>query len=403
MLMDTDPFSRARIIATSQILNLSIVILAFYLVLVYVFGPYLHKKMSKLRDLNAPPIEEVVHDISDEMGIKSPKILISESENVQCYVFGWTSGFCYITFTRGLLSSFTFQQIKPIIRHELSHIKNKDIPFMTWSKLSLRGITIWAAIYITANFLLIIFRGWVDLFIVTNFKEAVISELRFFFSETGVIIFLIVIVSHLIFFSASKQQELLADGRALLDLNDKNELIWPIKESLRIRLLNPKTTRKKITGFAFFNIKIPRRFSGLLSGDLSLSERITSIENSSMIYTDRNPYSLSVKDALFLGISSLYLGIGVGNVISTILTRLTTNVFYTSNYALEMLNNAAYLPITATITIFIVNLYSLRKSINHLNVVPKFFRNILISLLIYYAVYWILAISPFLLYLLINR
>ena len=96
-------------------------------VLYFVFSITLGKKLT-LKTLHAEQcnnqaIRSLIHAVSDELGIKPPRIFIAQGIP-NAFVFGYP---ITLVLSKSLLSLLTKKELEMTIRHELSHIKNKDI------------------------------------------------------------------------------------------------------------------------------------------------------------------------------------------------------------------------------------------------------------------------------------
>jgi len=106
-------------------------IVSFSLILVgviyFIFSLTIGKKMT-LKTLNAKPCTDgyllsIISDVSEQMDISMPKVFIAQG-NPNAFVFGYP---VTLVLSQNLLSLLTKKELEMTVRHELSHIKNKDI------------------------------------------------------------------------------------------------------------------------------------------------------------------------------------------------------------------------------------------------------------------------------------
>jgi len=100
--------------------------LTLFFVLYLIFGLFLGK-VHLLRKLNAercrePNILRIVEEISKELNIKKPTTFIYDGDP-NAFVFGYPA--CLLI-SKNLIKCLSEEEIRLVIYHELSHIKNKD-------------------------------------------------------------------------------------------------------------------------------------------------------------------------------------------------------------------------------------------------------------------------------------
>jgi len=120
--------------------SLIFLIFAIFLVFLYTYGTYMYGDKIILAATNAKPIKEdynylhlinTVEGLSIAAGIPKPKIYIIESDEINAFATGRSPENASIAVTTGLLKNLKRDEIEGVIGHEISHIKNYDIRFMT--------------------------------------------------------------------------------------------------------------------------------------------------------------------------------------------------------------------------------------------------------------------------------
>ncbi len=96
--------------------------------IVYFFFSLLFGKRITLKSLDAKrctdeKILSIIQDVSNELGIRIPRIFISKG-TPNAFVFGYPTT---VVLSQTLLQILTDKELEMTIRHELSHIKNRDI------------------------------------------------------------------------------------------------------------------------------------------------------------------------------------------------------------------------------------------------------------------------------------
>ncbi len=113
--------------------------LSFLFILVYTYSSYRFGDSVVLSATNAKPAEgreyqylrDTVEGLSIASGIPPPKIYVIESEDLNAFATGRNPENATIAVTTGLVRSLNRQELEGVIAHEISHIKNRDILFMT--------------------------------------------------------------------------------------------------------------------------------------------------------------------------------------------------------------------------------------------------------------------------------
>ena len=118
-----------------------IVVLPFSLIfmLVYSYGSYMYGDQVVLSATKARPADErehlylrdTVEGLSLAAGVPVPKVYVVPSEEVNAFATGRDPEHASVAVTTGLMSVLDRQELEGVLAHELSHIRNRDISFMT--------------------------------------------------------------------------------------------------------------------------------------------------------------------------------------------------------------------------------------------------------------------------------
>lgn len=108
-------------------------------ILVYSYSSYRFGDSVVLTATNAKPAEgreyqylrDTVEGLSIASGIPPPKVYVMESGDLNAFATGRNPENASIAVTTGLVRSLNRQELEGVIAHEISHIKNRDILFMT--------------------------------------------------------------------------------------------------------------------------------------------------------------------------------------------------------------------------------------------------------------------------------
>ena len=115
-------------------LPLSIALIVVYTYSSYKFGDsvVLSATNAKLASGNEYQyLRDTVEGLSMASGIPPPKVYVIKSEDLNAFATGRDPKNASIAVTTGLVGSLNRQELEGVIAHEISHIKNRDILFMT--------------------------------------------------------------------------------------------------------------------------------------------------------------------------------------------------------------------------------------------------------------------------------
>ncbi len=117
--------------------NYSILFMIFALILAiimsfssYYFSDRIVLGLTKARPISLeenPRIYYMVEGLSIAAGIPMPRIYMIEDTGMNAFATGRNPANGVVVFTRGLLENLNDEELKGVISHELSHIKNYDI------------------------------------------------------------------------------------------------------------------------------------------------------------------------------------------------------------------------------------------------------------------------------------
>ncbi|MFH1133827.1 MAG: zinc metalloprotease HtpX [Nanoarchaeota archaeon] len=98
-------------------------------------------------------LHAIVEDVARKAGIPKPKIFIIPSEAANAFATGKGPGSGVVACTRGILSMLNEEELRGVIAHEMSHIKNRDTLIQTVAAMLagiisyLASMAQWAAIF----------------------------------------------------------------------------------------------------------------------------------------------------------------------------------------------------------------------------------------------------------------
>lgn len=108
--------------------------IALAIVIIFNFGTYWFSDKLILKMYKAKPVEEkdnpelykIVKEVVHLANIPMPKIYTIPSENPNAFATGRNPQNAAVACTKGILNLLTKEELKGVIAHEISHIKNRD-------------------------------------------------------------------------------------------------------------------------------------------------------------------------------------------------------------------------------------------------------------------------------------
>ncbi|MFQ6052709.1 MAG: M48 family metallopeptidase [Candidatus Bathyarchaeia archaeon] len=118
---------------------LAAVPLSILLIVLYAYGSYMYGDAVVLASTGAQPAEgrqyqhlrDAVEGLSIAAGIPPPKVYVVESDEMNAFATGRDPEHASVTVTTGLLRGLDRLELEGVLAHEISHIRNRDILFMT--------------------------------------------------------------------------------------------------------------------------------------------------------------------------------------------------------------------------------------------------------------------------------
>ncbi len=100
----------------------------------YMIGPKmveLSMRVKYVSESQEPELHQMISDLAKKAGLKKPKVGISEINVPNAFAFGKSRSDGRICVTRGILNLLDKDELKAVLGHEMSHIKNRDVAFIT--------------------------------------------------------------------------------------------------------------------------------------------------------------------------------------------------------------------------------------------------------------------------------
>ena len=83
-------------------------------------------RAKPVTEAEAPKLHKIVHDIAHLGNIPMPKVYIVPSHNPNAFATGRNPKHAAVAATKGIMDLLSEEELKGVIAHEISHIKNRD-------------------------------------------------------------------------------------------------------------------------------------------------------------------------------------------------------------------------------------------------------------------------------------
>ncbi len=283
-------------------------------------SPWLIQRRLKLT--GDEKLQFLTNDLSANMGVKKPpKVFLTNSNQPYSFVFGRTNKNTKLVLSKGLLETLNKRELASVISHELAHIKNRDVAFMTWGYSFLRALKYYfAALTFSLSFQY--FRLFVEGKLTSNHLMELLT-LRL------PLISVIVLTPFFIINSVSRVREFLADATVSLYFNKRT-----IKSAL-IKIYSKAIFERNFTSLipeklAILNpshVKVASKmiYTSLLATHPKLSERIQALDNEKYLLNFEKACEVDEK-TIYVGILAVGIMIG-GLLIFTLLSSMLDSFF----------------------------------------------------------------------------
>lgn len=134
-------FAIVYAVVTMVGVNMGVTNFYFYLVLSFVFmfiqymvGPFLVERFMRVSyvDKNQyPRLHEIVEDLARKAKIPKPRVGIASISVPNAFAFGRGLSDGRVCVTKGILNLLDEEELRAVLGHELSHLKNRDVMTIT--------------------------------------------------------------------------------------------------------------------------------------------------------------------------------------------------------------------------------------------------------------------------------
>ena len=227
-------------------------------------------KAKKIEKKDHPQLYNVVEEMTIAAGLaKMPDIYIIDDMSMNAFAAGRDPDHAVVAVTAGLLGRLNRDELQGVIAHEMSHIQNRDVLFMTMLGIMLGAIVIIAEVFLRGMFYSSLGRrrsrnsSSKD----GNQAQVIIMVVAILFA------ILAPILAQIIYFASSRRREYLADAGAAL-LTRYPEGLASALESIS-RDSRPMASVSKATAPMYISNPLAKRSAaGLTSTHPPIKERV---------------------------------------------------------------------------------------------------------------------------------
>lgn len=112
-------------------------------------------------------ISELVDSVASAHHIPIPNKFLLSIDAPNAFVFGSLVGKKNLVLTKGLLETLNETELEAAIHHELSHVRNKDVAFLTWTVFSMNCLIVWFGLSLVINLVLALLQGYSNMIALT--------------------------------------------------------------------------------------------------------------------------------------------------------------------------------------------------------------------------------------------
>ncbi|MEI8349203.1 MAG: zinc metalloprotease HtpX [Candidatus Omnitrophota bacterium] len=215
------------------------IVLALAIALIqYLVGPKIVEMVMQVKYINkadAPWLFEMVEELARKANLPTPKIGISYINVPNAFAFGRGVKDGRVCVTKGIMDLLNHEELRAVLGHELSHIKNRDVLFITFLSV----------------IPLILYRLFFQLTFFGGYSRR--RENGGYAALLGIAAFLFYFITNLLVLYASRIREYFADKGSIMLGNSPAVMATALYKLVYGAAKTPKEELKQVEGVkAFF-------------------------------------------------------------------------------------------------------------------------------------------------------
>jgi len=249
-----------------------IMIISIIFSLSYTLISYYNSDKIALASVRAKPASSTQHrqffaaveNMSLASGLPMPKLYVMNSPQINAFASGRDPKHAIICITDGALAKLDKQELEGVIAHEMSHVANYDIRFMTFTAIVIGMIAIIAELFLRSL--------W--------FSSGSDNKKHPFLIIAGIALSILApLVANLAALAISRRREFTADATGVKFTRYPKGLASALKKIKHEHLApNDKHHFSKATAPLFISDPFKKKFTNLFSTHPNIDERIAKLE-----------------------------------------------------------------------------------------------------------------------------
>ncbi len=258
------------------IMILSIIISLLYVVISYYNSDKIALASVRAKEASRTQYHQYYHSaesMSLASGLPMPRLYIMESNQINAFASGRDPQHAVMCFTTGALEKLNKHELEGVIAHEMSHIANYDIRFMTLTAVLVGLISIAAEIFLRSLW----FSGSDR---ENNKANAILLILGILFA------ILAPILAQLVSLAVSRRREFTADATGVKFVRSPTGLASALKKIKQEHEPSPQEKHRtpKAVAPLFISDPLKRKFQNIFATHPPFEERIRLLERMGLSY-----------------------------------------------------------------------------------------------------------------------
>lgn len=252
-----------------------IMVLSIIISLSYTLISYYNADKLALASVKAIPASPINHrqllssveNMALASGLPMPRVYVMSSPQINAFASGRNPKNAVICVTTGTLEKLTKQELEGVIAHEMSHIANYDIRFMTFTAIAIGMISIIAEIFLRSLWL-------------SGNKESKDGRAQLILIVIGILLSILApILSNLVSLAISRRREYAADATGVKLTRYPPGLASALKKIKNDHAYNvDKHKFPKAVAPLFISDPFKKKITGLFSTHPNIDDRISKLE-----------------------------------------------------------------------------------------------------------------------------
>jgi len=253
-----------------------IMIISIIFSLSYVLISYYNSDRIAIASVRAKPVERTKHakffraaeNMALASGLPVPKLFVMDSYEINAFASGRDPKNSVICVTTGALEKLNKEELEGVIAHEMSHIANYDIRFMTLATVLIGMISIAAQIFLRS------------LWFSSMSGRGRDGRVQILLIVLGIVFAILApIAAHLVSFAISRKREFVADATGVQLTRYPKGLASALKK-IKHGHVSQKEKHKYSKAMAplFISDPFKKKFRGMFATHPDIDERIKRLE-----------------------------------------------------------------------------------------------------------------------------